>query len=54
MNRRGMVAINSAVVLACLLCLWQAVIWINHLPVYILPGPATVAMTCLLYTSRCV
>ena len=45
MNRRGMVAINSAVVLACLLCLWQAVIWINHLPAYILPGPATVAMT---------
>ena len=45
MNRRGMVAINSVVVLACLLGLWQAVIWINHLPAYILPGPLTVAMT---------
>jgi NitT/TauT family transport system permease protein len=40
-----MVAINSVVVLACLLALWQAVIWLNHLPVYILPGPLTVALT---------
>ena len=45
MKRRGMAAMNSVVVLACLLCLWQAVIWINRLPAYILPGPATVAMT---------
>jgi NitT/TauT family transport system permease protein len=45
MNRRGMVAINSVVVLACLLGVWQAVILLNHLPAYILPGPLTVAMT---------
>ncbi len=45
MKRRGMLALNSAAVLVCFLCLWQAVIWINHLPAYILPGPATVAIT---------
>jgi NitT/TauT family transport system permease protein len=45
MKRRGMVAINSVVVFGCLLALWQAVIWLNHLPAYILPGPLTVAMT---------
>jgi NitT/TauT family transport system permease protein len=45
MKRRGMVAINSVVVLACLLASWQAVIWFNHLPAYILPGPLTVALT---------
>jgi NitT/TauT family transport system permease protein len=37
-----MVAINSAAVLACLLALWQCVIWVNHLPAYILPGPLDV------------
>jgi NitT/TauT family transport system permease protein len=45
MKRRGLVAINSVVVLACLLGLWQAIIWFNHLPAYILPGPLTVAIT---------
>jgi NitT/TauT family transport system permease protein len=42
MRNRGMVAINSVVVLGCLLALWQAAIWLNHLPVYILPGPLDV------------
>jgi len=45
MKKRGMVAINSIAVLGCLLALWQMVIWINHLPAYILPGPLAVAMT---------
>ena len=39
MKRRGCMALSSALVLACLLGLWQAIIWINHLPAYILPGP---------------
>jgi len=43
MNRPRLLAINSVIVLACLLGIWQAVIWINHLPVYILPDPITVA-----------
>lgn len=43
MKGRTLLAINSAVVLLCLLAVWQAVIWINHLPAYILPGPLAVA-----------
>jgi NitT/TauT family transport system permease protein len=43
MSRPWLLAINSVIVLACLLAIWQAVIWINHLPVYILPDPLTVA-----------
>jgi NitT/TauT family transport system permease protein len=43
MKRRGLMAINSLVVLLCLLGLWQAVIWLNRLPSYILPGPLAVA-----------
>src|ERR1700736_2361041 len=43
MKSRGLLAVNSLVVLACLLAVWQAVIWINHLPPYILPGPLAVA-----------
>jgi NitT/TauT family transport system permease protein len=43
MSRPWLLAINSVIVLACLLGIWQAVIWINHLPVYILPDPITVA-----------
>jgi NitT/TauT family transport system permease protein len=42
MNRRAFMVASSALVLACLLALWQAIIWINHLPVYILPGPIAV------------
>jgi NitT/TauT family transport system permease protein len=43
MNKRGLLAINSVVVLFCLLGFWQAVIWLNKLPAYILPGPVAVA-----------
>jgi NitT/TauT family transport system permease protein len=43
MTRRGMVVINSIAVLACLIAVWQIVIWMNHLPAYILPGPLAVA-----------
>jgi NitT/TauT family transport system permease protein len=45
MNKRGIVAINSLLVLAALLAFWQIVILINHLPPYILPGPFAVALT---------
>jgi len=43
MNRRMFLVLSSALVFACLLALWQTIIWINHLPVYILPGPLAVA-----------
>jgi NitT/TauT family transport system permease protein len=43
MKRQGLLAMNSVIVLACLLGLWQAVVSLNHLPVYILPGPLVVA-----------
>jgi NitT/TauT family transport system permease protein len=42
MKNRAMVAVNSVAVLVCLLALWQCLIWMNHLPVYILPGPLDV------------
>lgn len=42
MTRKGLLAIHSFLVLVCLLGLWQGVIWVNHLPAYILPGPVTV------------
>jgi NitT/TauT family transport system permease protein len=45
MNRRGFMALSSVLVLAGLLGLWQAIIRINHLPPYILPGPLGVAET---------
>ena len=31
--------------LACLLGVWQAVVWLNHLPPYILPGPLAWSIT---------
>jgi NitT/TauT family transport system permease protein len=43
MKRRGLLAINSLLALACLLGLWQAVISLYRLPAYILPGPLAVA-----------
>ena len=43
MKKRGLLVLNSVIVLACLLGLWQLIIWINHLPPYILPGPLAVA-----------
>jgi NitT/TauT family transport system permease protein len=43
MKRQGLLALNSLIVLACVLGLWQAVVSINHLPAYMLPGPLVVA-----------
>ena len=45
MSKRGFMAASSALVFACLLTLWQAIIWINHLPSYLLPGPLAVIET---------
>jgi len=45
MKKYGLLALNSMVVFACLLGLWQVVIWVNHLAPYILPGPLAVAVT---------
>ena len=44
MKRQGLLAINAIVVFLCLIGLWQAVVWLNHLPPYILPGPKLVAL----------
>ncbi len=44
MSRRTWVLINSAVLLLCLLGLWQAVVSLKHLPAYMLPGPTLVAV----------
>lgn len=41
--KKSMLAINSVIVFACILGLWQIVIWLNHFPSYILPGPLAVA-----------
>src|ERR1700733_4092047 len=43
MRRQGLLAVNAVVVFLCLIGLWQAVVWLNHLPPYILPGPKLVA-----------
>src|ERR1700739_533973 len=43
MKRQGLLAVNSVFVLLCLLGLWQAVVSLNHLPAYMLPGPLVVA-----------
>jgi NitT/TauT family transport system permease protein len=43
MKRQWLLALNSLIVFACLLGLWQAVVSLNHLPPYILPGPLAVA-----------
>ena len=42
MTRRGLLAVHSFLVLIFLLGLWQMMIWLNHLPAYILPGPLVV------------
>jgi NitT/TauT family transport system permease protein len=42
MNQRAMIVMKSVGVLACLLALWQAVIWVNQLPAYMLPSPLAV------------
>ncbi len=43
MKRQALLAMNSVIVLICLVSLWQAVVSLNHLPPYILPGPRAVA-----------
>ena len=43
MKRQGLLVMNSVIVLLCLVGLWQAVVSLNHLQVYILPGPLVVA-----------
>jgi NitT/TauT family transport system permease protein len=42
MMRRGLLVMNSLIVLTCLLGLWQAVVSLTRVPVYILPGPLVV------------
>jgi NitT/TauT family transport system permease protein len=43
MRRPWLLTINSILVFACLIGLWQAIVWGNHLPAYLLPGPLSVA-----------
>lgn len=43
MKTRLSIAVNSLIVLICLLGIWQAIVTINHLPPYMLPGPSLVA-----------
>jgi NitT/TauT family transport system permease protein len=43
MKAKGLLAINSVIVLACFLGLWQVLVSLNHVPKYILPGPLVVA-----------
>jgi NitT/TauT family transport system permease protein len=43
MRKQRLLAANSVLVLLGLLGLWQAVVSLNHLPVYILPRPLAVA-----------
>lgn len=47
MKRQALLALNSVIVLACLLGLWQLVVSLSHLPPYILPGPEAVAAALL-------
>lgn len=41
--KKTALAINGLVVFACLVGIWQALVWVNHLPAYMLPGPYAVA-----------
>lgn len=43
MKKQGLLLTNSVIVLMGLLCVWQAVVSLKHLPAYILPGPLAVA-----------
>jgi len=43
MKRQGLLALNSVIVFACFVGLWQAAASLNHIPKYILPGPLVVA-----------
>jgi NitT/TauT family transport system permease protein len=40
-------AVNSVIVFACLLVVWQALVSLNRVPAYILPGPQAVAVALL-------
>ena len=42
MKRHLWLAVNSIVVLACLLALWQIAVLMLHVPKYMLPGPMMV------------
>jgi NitT/TauT family transport system permease protein len=42
-KKKGLLALNAVAVFLCLLGAWQALVWFNHLPPYILPGPKLVA-----------
>jgi NitT/TauT family transport system permease protein len=44
MKKQVLLALNAAAVFLCLLGLWQAVVWFNRLPPYILPGPRLVLL----------
>jgi NitT/TauT family transport system permease protein len=44
MKKQILLALNAAAVFLSLLGLWQAVVWLNHLPPYILPGPRLVLL----------
>lgn len=44
MKKQGLLLANSMIVLMGLLGVWQAVVSLNHLPAYILPGPLAVAL----------
>ena len=44
MNRRGLLIVNSVLVFAGIVALWQGIVWAFHLPVYMLPGPRPVVL----------
>lgn len=44
MKHRGLLALNSALVFACMVALWQGMVSVFHLPAYMLPGPWPVAL----------
>lgn len=45
MRRHLWTALSSLILLTCLLGVWQAVVVLNHLPTYLLPGPQIVWVT---------
>ena len=52
MKRQGLLAINAIVVFLCLIGLWQAVVGLNHLPPYILPGQNSWHWRCMIDICR--
>jgi NitT/TauT family transport system permease protein len=42
MKKQGLLVLNSLIVLACFLGLWQAMVTFNHIQPFILPGPMLV------------